>query len=85
METELRKVGVQIHSSEGEVWIQGPTAWKGGVTLDGHKDHRIVMALAIGATMADAPVTIEGAEAIAKSYPGFFRDLRSLGIEVKEK
>ena len=85
METELRKVGVPIHSSEGEVWIQGPTAWKGGVTLDGHKDHRIVMALAIGATMADAPVTIEGAEAIAKSYPGFFRDLRSLGIEVKEK
>lgn len=53
--------------------------------MDGHKDHRIVMALAIGATMADAPVTIEGAEVIAKSYPGFFRDLRSLGIEVKEK
>ena len=43
------------------------------------------MAVAIGATMADAPVTIEGAEVIAKSYPGFFRDLRSLGIEVKEK
>lgn len=84
METELRKVGVQIHSTESEVWIEGPTPWQGGVTVSGHQDHRIVMALAIGATMAEGPITIEGAQAIAKSYPGFFADLRSLGIEIKE-
>ena len=29
------------------------------------------MALAVGATMAQGPVTINGAQAVAKSYPGF--------------
>ena len=84
METELRKLGVSIRSGQDDILIEGPTRWKGGVELDGHRDHRIVMALAVGATMAQGPVTINGAQAVAKSYPGFFDDLRGLGIGVKE-
>ena len=37
------------------------------------------MSLAIAATLGSAPVVIDGAEAIAKSYPDFFDDLRRIG------
>jgi 3-phosphoshikimate 1-carboxyvinyltransferase len=41
------------------------------------------MAAAIAALRADGPVTIEGAEAVSKSYPAFFQDLQSLGVTVQ--
>ena len=48
-------------------------------TVDGANDHRIVMAAAVAAATADRPVRITGAEAVEKSYPGFFRDFEALG------
>ena len=50
-----------------------------GGTVDGRNDHRIVMAAAILATRAEGPVTITGAEAVAKSYPDFFEHFKVLG------
>ena len=47
--------------------------------MDGANDHRIVMAAAVAAAFADAPVRITGAEAVEKSYPVFFRDYQALG------
>lgn len=54
-----------------------------GGTVDGFGDHRIVMSAAILATVCQAPVTIEGAEAADKSYPGFFEDFAALGGKVE--
>ena len=45
------------------------------ITVDGFNDHRIVMAAAIAALWSEAPITIEGAEAVSKSYPGFFEEI----------
>ena len=50
-------------------------------TLNGCNDHRIVMALSVLAIFTGG--TIQGAEAVRKSYPGFFRDLQSLGVSVE--
>lgn len=83
MESELRKLGVDIQSTEDTIEIQGPSLWKSHEILSGHNDHRIVMALAIGATLAKQPCVIDDAQAIKKSYPRFFEDLKSLGIEVE--
>ena len=58
--------------------IHGRPTLSGG-TVDGANDHRIVMAAAIAATACTAPVTIRGAEAVNKSYPGFWDDYRHLG------
>ena len=80
METELKKLGCSISSTFGTVTITGPVKLQGNVTLHGHNDHRIVMALSILATIADEPITIDDAQAISKSYPGFFKDLASCGI-----
>ena len=47
----------------------------GGGTVDSHGDHRMAMAAAIAGAASSAPVTVEGFEATATSYPGFARDL----------
>lgn len=82
MEEELKKLGVDIHSTEGDIYITGQPTYAGGVTLDGHNDHRIVMAMAVASTLCQQPCTIVGAQAINKSYPQFFDDLKLAGIEV---
>lgn len=50
-----------------------------GAQVSSHNDHRIAMAAAVAAARTGAPVIIEGAEAVAKSYPTFFADLLTLG------
>ena len=39
--------------------------------------NRIAMAIAVGATVASAPVTIDDESCVAKSYPGFWRSFRA--------
>lgn len=51
---------------------------RGGVALDSFNDHRIAMAAACMALTADESITVTRAEAVAKSYPGFWDDLRKL-------
>jgi 3-phosphoshikimate 1-carboxyvinyltransferase len=82
MAKELAKFGAKITVLENEVVI-APSALHAPLEpLYGHNDHRIVMALSVLATRFGAE--IEGAEAIAKSYPSFFADLRGLGLEIFE-
>ena len=38
----------------------------------------MAMSLAVAALRADGEITIEGAESVAKSYPGFFEDLEHI-------
>lgn len=83
MQTELRKLGVQISCTDDEILITGGSNYSATEELYGHKDHRIVMSLAIAATMLQAPAVIDGAEAVSKSYPDFFQDLEKLNIEVE--
>lgn len=84
METELKKLGCDISSTSDTVTITGPAKIQGNAELRGHNDHRIVMALSILSTIAEKPVIIDDAEAVNKSYPGFFHDLKNCGIQIKK-
>ena len=55
------------------------TSAKTGALFDA--DHRIAMAAAAAASACEAPVEIEGASCVAKSYPRFFEDLEQLKVE----
>lgn len=60
----------------------GMTVHGGGIhggEVSGFGDHRMVMAWAIAALGASEPVVVRGAEAVDKSYPGFFEDYVRLG------
>ena len=46
---------------------------------DSFNDHRIVMALTVASCICSEPVIITSAEAVDKSYPGFFDDIKVLG------
>ena len=83
MEEELKKLGVEIKTTEDEIKILGKKNYLGNIEVFGHKDHRIVMSLAIAGTMLDKPIIIDGAGAVEKSYPKFFQDLESLNIKVE--
>ncbi len=72
---EAMRIGVRI--SGEEMAITGGQVQ--GAVVSSHNDHRIAMMAAVMAAGAAAPVTITGAEAVAKSYPGFFEDLARLG------
>ena len=76
MESELKKWGVDISSTEDTITIYGKEAYdRKDIIIDGHNDHRIVMAMSVFGLCAKYPSVIHGAEAITKSYPTFFDDI----------
>lgn len=84
MECELRKFGVDIHSTEDEIFIKGSDTYSCDSELSGHNDHRIVMALSVALTCSTSYGIISDAQAINKSYPTFFEDLTSINGKVVE-
>lgn len=73
----IQSLGGMAESTEDTLTIYG-TGLTGG-TVNSYNDHRIAMAAAIAATICTSPVTILGAEAVNKSYPGFWKEYRNLG------
>jgi 3-phosphoshikimate 1-carboxyvinyltransferase len=81
LQEEFGKMGVQIELNDDIMIIHGISKLK-GTTVHSHHDHRIAMACAVAALQADGDTVIEEAQAVKKSYPGFFTDLLSLGASV---
>lgn len=73
---ELGKLGAAIGVEGGTMTVRGRGRLAGGAA-DSRGDHRIAMAAAIAALICDGPVSIAGAECVAKSWPSFFEDLAS--------
>lgn len=81
MAAELRKFGTSVTVYDDEIVIYPAKFGPPKEPLFGYNDHRIVMAEAVLLTATGG--IIDGAEAVAKSFPEFFDKLKSLGIEVK--
>ncbi len=76
----LRALGAQVQELPDELVIAGSRL--SGGTVDCCGDHRIAMAAAIAATVADGETTLTGAQCVEKSYPTFFEDFMTLGGNV---
>lgn len=74
----IRALGGTASVEGDDLVIEGATGLPGGA-VDAANDHRIAMMAAVCAAYATGPTTIHGAECVAKSYPSFFDDFRSLG------
>jgi len=81
LKEELEKFGVEVIDLGNEVIIKNENIKAPLADLEGHNDHRLVMALSVMLTKYGGSIT--DAEAINKSYPSFFEDLIKLGVEVK--
>jgi 3-phosphoshikimate 1-carboxyvinyltransferase len=74
----LRALGVRITASDDGFRVRGvPTRPKGG-GMSAEGDHRLAMLGAIAGLVSREGVEIEGAEAVAVSFPGFFELLDSV-------
>lgn len=82
MAEELKKFGANVKVYENSVEIEKTQLKPPIVPLCGHNDHRIVMALSVLAAVLSAE--IDGAEAVNKSYPDFFRVIKKAGVNVYE-
>jgi 3-phosphoshikimate 1-carboxyvinyltransferase len=75
----LRALGIRIRAGEDGFGVRGiPSRPKGGGRVDAAGDHRIAMLGAIAALVSREGVEVEGAEAVAISFPGFFELLDSV-------
>ncbi len=80
MRAELEKLGADVEELEDGLIVRESALH--GALVDGHGDHRVVMALAIAGTHIEGETTIEGAEAMDITYPGFADALARLGGSV---
>jgi 3-phosphoshikimate 1-carboxyvinyltransferase len=81
LQEEFTKMGLSIKLQDDLMMIEGGKGLK-GAGVDSHHDHRIAMACAIAALQADGETVIEDAEAVNKSYPDFYEDLKLLHADV---
>ncbi len=80
MAEELAKFGATVMVQENTVTVEKTAFYAPKTPLYGHNDHRIVMSLAVLCTLVGG--SIEGAEAVRKSFPDFFEKIETLGMEV---
>lgn len=76
----LNGLGGDIEELPEGLIINGGRKLTGG-EADSHNDHRIAMMAAIASLLCEDKVSLKGADAVKKSYPGFFTDLAELGLD----
>lgn len=79
---EFTKLGAKIIPHPDGFEIDGPQQLS-GATVCSHRDHRLAMSLAVAGLVAADQTTIEEAEELDESYPGFVETLQSLGAKVE--
>lgn len=73
---ELRKMGARIEELPDGFVVRGPVRLR-GAEVDPRGDHRIAMALAVAALVAEGTTTIRGWECTEVSFPGFLQLLET--------
>jgi 3-phosphoshikimate 1-carboxyvinyltransferase len=80
---ELRRAGADLDPLPDAIVVRGrPLGVAGGAAVASHDDHRLAQALAIVALRSERELTISDTDVVAKSYPGYFADLATLGAQI---
>jgi len=76
--SQLARLGVDVEERADGMVIAGAGGIRGGA-VEAFGDHRLAMALAVAGLVSREGVTVDGAEAVAISYPDFWEHLARLG------
>ncbi|MFN3727110.1 MAG: 3-phosphoshikimate 1-carboxyvinyltransferase [Allosphingosinicella sp.] len=79
----LEACGVNAEVAGDNLRIRGGSV-RGGAQVASHGDHRIAMAFLVLGLASAAPVSVDGAEMIATSFPGFADLMRGLGARIQD-
>jgi 3-phosphoshikimate 1-carboxyvinyltransferase len=74
----LRRMGADIQPTEDGMIIHGGKPLQ-GAKINSYLDHRIAMSFAVAGTICDGTMDIVNGDCVNISYPGFYKDLYSLG------
>jgi 3-phosphoshikimate 1-carboxyvinyltransferase len=77
--SNLSRMGADITGLDDGFVVRGPSRLR-GAAVSSFGDHRIAMAMAVAALLAEGATVIDGSEAAAVSYPNFFSDLERLVV-----
>jgi len=80
LKTEIEKLGGEVSVTEDSLILKASKTIKSQVNIDTYNDHRMAMAFAPLALVTS--IGINDAEVVSKSYPSFWKDLKSIGIEI---
>lgn len=80
--TELSKLGAPISVTDKALTLEASTYIKSNVSIDTYNDHRMAMAFAPLALKTN--IIINDAGVVSKSYPDFWRDMKSLKFKITE-
>ena len=81
MAAGLRALGIEVDETSDGATVAGGRFRAGCVAS--HGDHRVAMALAVAATIADGPVQIDDVAPVATSFPDFAGHLRGIGVDIR--
>jgi 3-phosphoshikimate 1-carboxyvinyltransferase len=81
LHAEFKKMGVMIEFEGDDMLITGNGNVNGNI-VHSHHDHRIAMACAVAGLKAQGKMVIHDAEAVNKSYPGFYDHLQKLNARI---
>jgi 3-phosphoshikimate 1-carboxyvinyltransferase len=81
MARELSKLGARVEEMTDGLILSGSKLR--GADVDGHGDHRVVMALAVAGLAADGATTVSTAETAAITFPDFVDLMASVGAEMR--
>jgi 3-phosphoshikimate 1-carboxyvinyltransferase len=80
MHEELAKLGGGLLFGDNTITVPKQELRYTSLPLSGHNDHRIVMAMSV--ILSKTGGSVDDAQAVKKSYPGFFEDIKRLGAAV---
>ena len=83
MYEELKKLGGELIIGDNIIIVPKQQLSYNGTVLNSHNDHRIAMAMSV--ILSKTGGSIDGADAVKKSYPNFFNDIKQLKAEVEIK
>ena len=81
MHDELKKLGADIGELEDGLIISHKPLK--GALLNGHSDHRVVMALSLAGLIAEGKTIIDTAESVSVTYPDYFESMKALGANLE--
>ena len=79
---ELRRMGATVEELPDGLVVRESRLR--GAPLDGHGDHRVVMALALAGMCCDGETTVTTAEAAGVTFPNFAELITSLGGQISQ-
>ncbi len=82
LQAEMTKFGAKVTIDSESLTLQPTKKINSGVDVDTYNDHR--MAMAFGPLALKTDLIVNDAEVVSKSYPDFWKDLKTLGFDIAE-